>query len=365
MSAVIRLAEGTGSEFMDYTLRAVQQINAVLPAAARLHISDTLAPAHSDAVPNGEIFVDFTEAKADWPNDPSQLGTTTGDPHARPKKSAHVWLNVESIREAAAQLAVFKPQVTYERAVLNIVTHELLHAIGFDGGHANYDLHPNSIMHTSPLPTFFGTKCGGNHLLCLIDSEALAVAYGALSPGDSALSLSTWSNESVRIHGDIPIRGGSRSGPWLPGTSVNFGTASRNGLSQPWAIGPTPETVLAANPFLQGSATWNGHLLGFTPDVEVVAGSAELGVDLGALRGSLAFIGLEWWQRGETPGDAGSGQPWGAGELAYEVSVHGNTFMQTGGDEGIVTGVFFGEAHEAMGGTLERDDLTAAFGGKR
>ena len=39
--------------------------------------------------------------------------------------------------------------------------------------------------------------------------------------------------------------------------------------------------------------------------------------------------------------------------------------MQTGGDAGTVTGAFFGPAHEGMGGVLERDDLSAGFGGKR
>ena len=38
--------------------------------------------------------------------------------------------------------------------------------------------------------------------------------------------------------------------------------------------------------------------------------------------------------------------------------------MQTGGDEGTVTGAFFGAVHEAMGGVLEREDLTAAFAGR-
>ena len=126
--------------------------------------------------------------------------------------------------------------------MLHIITHELLHALGFDGGHANHDLYPSSIMHTSPILTQFGTT-QGNLLMHRIDIEALAAAYGALLPGDSALSLGAWDRQAVRVHG--------------------------------------------------------------------------------------------------------------------------NTFMQTDGDGGIVTGVFFGEAHEAMGGTLERDDLTAAFGGKR
>ena len=360
---IVRLAEGTSAEFMDYTLHAVQQINAALPAAARLQISDTPAPPHSDTVPDGEIFVDFIESKADWPNDPSQLGTATGDDHARPKTSAHVWLNVELIREAAAQLAVFKPEVTFEGAVLDVVTHEMLHALGFDGGHADPDQYPNSIMHTSPILTQFGVTRG--HLFMdHIDREALTVAYSLLSPGDSALSLSTWERQAVRVHGDIVI--GGHWPDYLPSrVHVSFGAAHRNGLSQPWAIGPTPAVDLVANQGLQGSATWNGHLLGFTPRVEVVAGSAELGVNLATLRGSLAFTGLEWWASGETPGDAGSGRRWGDGELAYEVSVRGNDFTQTGGDEGIVTGALFGQAHEAMGGVLERDDLTAAFGGER
>lgn len=34
-------------------------------------------------------------------------------------------------------------------------------------------------------------------------------------------------------------------------------------------------------------------------------------------------------------------------------------------DDGFLTGAFFGHAHEGMGGTLERDDLTAALGGRR
>ena len=65
------------------------------------------------------------------------------------------------------------------------------------------------------------------------------------------------------------------------------------------------------------------------------------------------------------PGEAGSGTDWSEGDLSYDILVTGNTFRQIGGDDGTVTGAFFGEAHEAMGGVLERTDLTAAFGGTR
>ena len=56
---------------------------------------------------------------------------------------------------------------------------------------------------------------------------------------------------------------------------------------------------------------------------------------------------------------------WGDGDLAYRISVRGNTFRETGGDAGRVTGIFTGRSHEGAAGTLERSDLTAAFGATR
>ena len=53
------------------------------------------------------------------------------------------------------------------------------------------------------------------------------------------------------------------------------------------------------------------------------------------------------------------------GDLGYTIFVSGNAFVQTRGDERVVTGVFLGRAHEGVGGTLERTDLTTAFGGVR
>lgn len=47
------------------------------------------------------------------------------------------------------------------------------------------------------------------------------------------------------------------------------------------------------------------------------------------------------------------------------IAVLGNTFRETGGDAGRLTVVIAGHSHEATGGTLERTDLTAAFGASR
>ena len=106
-------------------------------------------------------------------------------------------------------------------------------------------------------------------------------------------------------------------------------------------------------------------LLGFTPTAKVVGATADLAIDLRTLNGQLAFTNLEAWATNAPPGPVGSGTLWGDGDLRYTVGVRGSTFVQSGGDEGTVTGAFFGSSHEAMGGVVERGDLTAGFGGVR
>ena len=88
-------------------------------------------------------------------------------------------------------------------------------------------------------------------------------------------------------------------------------------------------------------------------------------MDLATLTGSAEFTGLERWAANAAPGALGSGTVWHDGDLSYTIEVRGNTFVQTGGDDGTVTGAFFGPAHEGMGGVLEREDLSAGFGGSR
>ena len=147
--------------------------------------------------------------------------------------------------------------------------------------------------------------------------------------------------------------------------ATHIGVASRNGFAEPYATGFKPWVDLASNPILSGDVSWIGRLIGFTPLSEAVAGSAKLGIDLSTLSGNLDFTGLESWTANTIPGEIGTGVMWEDGDLAYSVSVMNNAFFQTGGDEGIVTGSFFGSVHEDMGGTLERVDLSAAFVGTR
>ena len=83
------------------------------------------------------------------------------------------------------------------------------------------------------------------------------------------------------------------------------------------------------------------------------------------LAGRTDFTNLETWAARTVPGEAGTGTRWLDGDLGYTIAVRGNTFRETGGDDGRVTGIFVGREHEGATGTLERSDLTAAFGAAR
>ena len=96
-----------------------------------------------------------------------------------------------------------------------------------------------------------------------------------------------------------------------------------------------------------------------------VAGDAEIGVNLGTLAGTADFTSLETWTAGATPGAAGTGTTWLDGDLSYIIAVTGNTFKETGGDDGTLTGIFTGRSQEGAVGTLEPADLTAAVGASR
>lgn len=78
-------------------------------------------------------------------------------------------------------------------------------------------------------------------------------------------------------------------------------------------------------------------------------------MDLGNLTGTLNFNELR----------LRDGATWHDGDLFYDVQVAYDAFESVGGDDGDVAGRFYGPQHQAMGGTLERSDLTAAFGGRR
>ncbi len=377
---VVHLAEGTRDVFTDYAVRAIQLINAALPYEKRMVFnSDPSTPLASiDDVPDGAIHIDFVPGEHWNPSPEGAVGIALNSlrfvsrnpdtmEETYEKVKSRVMINAESMLSAWVfdfdkrkwEIKVLEERVDdtdtliklfSDDTVIKIVAHELLHALAFPE-HRDPARIPGSVM---------GSRFVPGHILLPLDRETLLMAYTrfepAAAPADISLeNLGPWEDTSFHLRGDVDF----------PGGEASFSVASSNGLIQPWAAGPTPWTNLVDNNDLSGSATWNGALLGITPTLETVAGDARLTVQLTNLDGLLDFTGLEKWEVNEAPGAAGSGTAWGDGDLGYTIRVRGNTFIQTGGDDGQVTGAFFGAAHEAMGGVLERADLSAGFGGKR
>ena len=316
----VRLADGTPPALIDETVRVVQAINAALPIDWQLEVNRDPAPAGTVTPSEGEILVAFAPEE-DWPQEaappideniglaePLFAVVPTEDPDA-------------PFRIEIGGGRVFVDHTRTEGLErLGVIAHELIHLLG--RSHVDPIRFPRTIMVGG------GSEELSAHILHPLDREALLAVYGELEPGttpsDIAEELGDWSDTSLHIRGAVDIEGGE----------IAFGVALRNGLSQPWTSGPSPHTNLEDNPALSGTVSWAGRLLGLTPDDEAVAGAADLSVDLATLTGTVEFAGLEQWAANAAPGAPG-------------------------------TGAFFGPAHEGMGGVLERDDLSAGFGGKR
>lgn len=206
-----------------------------------------------------------------------------------------------------------------------------------------------------------GDRGQGDYLLLnSLDEAALHAVYDRLSAGvrtgqlDHA-TLGSWSDTSTHVFGRI----GYGRGEFV---SVFFGAAWQNGNVRPHALTLNPSPSLGRG---VGSARWSGRLIAITPRAETVAGAADIAVDLGDLRGTLDFTGMETWAAHSRPGTIDTGVKWGDGGLNHRISINGQVFYETGGDAGRVTGAFFGQNHESFGGTLRRTDLAAGFGAER
>ena len=334
------------------TVEIVKAINSALPINWQLRFSDEPAPGIAEPI-EGEILIAFQDGSDTSLLPAGQEGiaftrsgfTATGDPdqpYIHPIIAGRVlvrrslWDNIPALGRL-------------------ILTHEILHTMGREHPHIQTDLFNQTVMGNPVVAP--GMESG--RFLTPLDREALVAVYGALEAdqptSELVETLGDWSDTFAHLLGRFDVHD----------EEVVFGVASRNGFAHPYVQGPKPWMPLTNSAALSGTVTWDGRLAGFTPRAEPVAGNAQLGVDLSTMYGNLAFSDLEYWMAAMVPGTSGSGVQWGDGILDYDIWVRQNYFIQTGGDEGTITGAFFGPLHEGMGGVLERDDLTAAFGGKR
>ena len=320
VAPTLRMAQGTTEYQRFHVMKAVDVVNSALPNEYKITIGLD-SPDRGSGVPNGEIWLDFAPV-GEWPSQGFDSGGWTqweefSNDAENPALSGHIWIN-----------ASWDDWISGKHQIL---VHEIIHAMGLVN-------HVDEIV----------SAINKNSLNSIqeIDRDGLTALY-SLEVGDTFRDLGVWDESSTNIIGSFSSEE----------VDLSFGVRAANGVFRPWVSGDRSDWHLSE------SATWSGKLVGFTSDMESVVGNAELQIEIGTMSGDLGFNGLEYWS--SVPDDEGSGMVWGDGDLAYEVTFDGIEFRRSGGDVGYVKGMLFGDDHEAMGGTLERDDLTAAFGGSR
>ena len=339
---VVRVSRDASDEQYRLVAYAVATLNTVLPRGRRLLMGEAIAPLDQlKDITDGQIYVEFGSV-AEF------------DEYAEDATADTIGIGgVEVHSDGTIRAGFAVVDESHEGPVghVCILLHEFAHALGF--GHVSEENFPTSVL--NPEAT---ERDRYRDDYAVIDAAAfLAKTHfrPGTKPGDiTKESLGPWNDSSFHL----------RAGLSFPGGSLAFGVTSYNGLGYSWAAGDTPEAHLEDNRALSDSATWNGALLGRTPGEAAVAGEARISVELSSLDGRADFTDLETWA-GRIPGDPGSGARWGDGDLGYMIAIDGNVFFETGGDEGTLTGAFVGRSHEGAVGTLERRDLSAAFGATR
>ena len=326
---------------VNWVIHAVQLVNATLPEGAKMTVG---APLPGLSSQRNTIQVEFVGARE------FRGGTNDGIARYLSGQRTHIQFNRDG--EALSDWPI--PVVPRERDRMGVVVlaHELLHGLGLRSHPRFYPDAPHIMTAVNGGAfTEMNEHLQPHSLLYPTDREAMRVLYSRLSNGDSPTSFGPWDSTSLHLRGE--------------GRHADFGVALRNGYAEPWAYGHMPRTDLVRNGALTDAVKWEGTLLGLTPDAAAVAGEAAIVVDLLELAGTADFTELEAWAPNTAPGAAGTGTQWLDGDLGYSITVAGNTFRETGGDDGTLTGIFVGRAHEGAAGTLERADLTAAFGASR
>ena len=317
---------------------AVRFVNAALPPWAKMEVGAAL-PGMSlrDTISDiGRRFV----SGAELPNTIHIEWVPCSEFYACIGTGATAWKHGGPLIENAyIQMNAGAPAAGDNGQAVILLAHEILHTLGLGhvGGRFDTIMEAGNAVY---LPC--QTSCQPFSLLYPIDREALRVLYHRAVPGSGITDFGPWASYSRHIVGRSPHA-------W-------FGVAFRNGYAEPWAWGDRPTQALADNGALEGRVSWNGSLVGVVPDGSPVTGDAGISVRIETLAGQASFTDIAY----DTTGDQ-----WLDGDLRYAIAVDGNTFRQTGGDAGVVTGIFVGSHHQGAAGTVERTDLAAAFGAAR
>ncbi len=345
----VRLATGMSERERGISMYAIALINRAIPYDQHILLgADAPAGVAGDweiglpEIPDGQMFIEFIDgypqggrpgsaalSHASWVeeyDDQQQRWEKKG------LRASSVEMNSDFFRGVPDWQAV------------SVLVHELVHSLGFSG-HPGHDF-SDSIMENA----WF--RIDGS--LPDIDIASLQALYlkleEATEPEElSTRSLGAWADGSSDMIGSL--------GP------ITFGVRHANDVSVPFTAGPEPSASFSQSR-LSGTATWRGNLLGLTSNQQTVAGDATVSVEHATMQGTAKFSDLRSFSRRTVPMSE-EGEIWGDGGLDYDLRVGSNYLHSIGGDDGVVSGAFYGNNHSHVGGTVERSDLTAAFGATR
>ena len=366
----VRAPRGAHQNLRDNVRAVVDMLNRLLPDDRRLVIGP-------DANPLPDPLFPYESAVGCSPRCPllvpdNQIVLATVDDLVSQGYVGQMYPDNRSDGSRRAAYLALDTDAASTHRFTNLIAHEMLHALGL--GHVSPSIFPDALLSTGGFdedtrgksdrllsaPHYpFGVVCleqvcsYSMPTLRAVEGEAIYALYNRFARDGfvdydqiSVHSLGEWDDRAVRLFGVVET----------PGGDVGFGVDFRHpsGWARPWFTGLQTFDNIHGH----GTAVWNGAILGVTPRLDPVIGQAKISVDLDTSQGGIDFDDLVT--------DDGSGAAvWGDGRLAYTIEVNYNGLYRTGGAQGELFGAFFGDGHEGVGGTLERDDLVAAFGAKR
>ena len=191
--------------------------------------------------------------------------------------------------------------------------------------------HPQEI-HTSIMSYRYHLK-GEIERVPLIDVAMLHDLYG----------WGFWDGEMKRV---TEHEGGVHFGV----DNLHRGTAVIPWVDASYLAAPRPNE-------LSGSASYDGTLVGYAANGTALYGDADLSVHFGRGTGVARFHRITDWD----------GNSWNRSGYRYDLSLYGHYFDSTIDSQdrdGIpdVVGAFYGFEAETAAGTLQRPEITAAFG---
>lgn len=149
-SPELRMADNLTPRQRGVVAEAVSRVNEILPGEAAIEIGDDVEPG-TDDVPDGNIYVEFAPV-SEWTNangkplqkHPDTYGHASWVTQGRAKfLRARIWVGPATDNKVCYGLHA-------DDFMLKLVTHELLHAIGFTG-HSRTALAPDTVVGWEPV----------------------------------------------------------------------------------------------------------------------------------------------------------------------------------------------------------------------